>query len=667
MPNQLAFASSPYLLQHKNNPVEWIQWSPEAFEKAATENKLILVSIGYSACHWCHVMEHECFEDEEVAQLMNEHFVCIKVDREERPDVDKYYMEAVQLMSQQGGWPLNCFALPDKKPFFGGTYFPKEKWMGVLRQIVKLKETENKKLVDFAQRISDGIVQNAHYFSQPDASERLTGELVIDAYQKWAKIFDNELGGSKGAPKFPLPSSYLSLLQFGALTQTSHVLEHVELTLQEMARGGLYDQIGGGFTRYSVDDKWKVPHFEKMLYDNAQLIQLYARGFAHFKQEEMADVVRQTIAFCQRELSREDLFLCALDADSEGEEGKYYVWDWDELVQLLDNDFEFARFYYNFNAFGSWEGHYIPLRQMNDADVALHFELSEDEVKRNLSRIKEKLFSARQKRIRPATDDKILCSWNALLVKGLLTSGEQLREPKYVEDGLRTLEKLIGKYTNPDSGEVIRTITNLGPISGFLDDYAQLIDALIIAFETTSTESYLSEAVRLTYGVLDKFYNETSGLFRFSAQKDTLAEQVDCIDDVIPSSNAVMAHNLWRLAEYMGNAHFEKVALLMVENCQQAALESPYNFSHWLSLMTQITFPRRVLVISGKDAEYWKKQIQSRVNFNDTILLLTKESELPIFAHRFSMKVTHTFVCSNKSCSMPITSLAELMIFLDRN
>ncbi len=666
MSNQLAFATSPYLLQHQNNPVDWVQWSPEAFEKAAIENKLVLVSIGYSACHWCHVMEHECFEDEEVARMMNEHFVCIKVDREERPDVDKYYMEAVQLMSQQGGWPLNCFALPNKKPFFGGTYFPKQKWMSVMQQIVKLHHQERDKLIDFSKRIAEGIVQNASYFSQAEAASPLTYELVVDSYQKWARIFDKELGGSKGAPKFPLPASYMSLLQFGALTRTSHVLEHVELTLHEMARGGLYDQIGGGFTRYSVDDRWKVPHFEKMLYDNAQLIQLYAQGFRYFQQPEMAEVVHETIAFCERELGKDNLYMCALDADSEGEEGKYYVWDWDKLVHLLGDDFEFARFYYNFNAFGSWEGHYIPLRQMSDADVALHFDLSDEQVRQNVKSIKQVLFEARQQRIRPGTDTKLLCSWNALMVKGLLTAGEQLEHPEYITRGLKTLDLLLHHYTDNDSGKVIRTYTNLGPVHGFLDDYAQLIDALLMAFETVSHEHYVQEAMRLTYTVLDKFYNEENGLFRFSEQVEELAEQMDCIDDVIPSSNSVMAHNLWRLAEYMGNAYLEKVAERMLENCQLPATESPYNFSNWLHVMTQQILPKRVVVIAGKEAAAWRNELRTRVNWHDTLLVLTRESELPIFAQRFSNEVTRIFVCSNKSCSVPFHSVAEALAHLEK-
>jgi uncharacterized protein len=664
MSNQLALATSPYLLQHKNNPVDWVQWSAEAFEKATAENKLVLVSIGYSACHWCHVMEHECFEDQDVARIMNEHFICIKVDREERPDVDKYYMEAVQLMSQQGGWPLNCFALPNKKPFFGGTYFPKQKWISVMQQIIKLKQNEFDKLIDFSERIAEGISQNVTYFSQADDAQQLSHEMLLSCYQKWAVNFDKELGGSKGAPKFPLPSSYMSLLQFGVLNNTSQLIEHVELTLQEMARGGIYDQIGGGFTRYSVDDRWKVPHFEKMLYDNAQLIQLYAQGYQHFQQREMADIVHETIAFCFRELGKNDLFMCALDADSEGEEGKYYVWDWDDLVQLLGEDFEFARFYYNFNAFGSWEGHYIPLRQMSDADVALHFDISEDDVQKKVTCIKKILFQSRQNRIRPGTDTKVLCSWNALMVKGLLTAGEKLQEPTYIELGLKTLDKLLLQYTENESGKVIRTFTNLGPVYGFLDDYAQLIDGLITAFETVSNDLYLQEAMRLTYTVLDKFYNEKTGLFRYVEQIDELAEQMDCVDDVIPSSNAVMAHNLFRLSEYMGNLHLEKVAKIMLDNCQVPTTQSPYNFSYWLLVMTQQLFHKRVFVIVGKEGAEWRNQLRPFVQWHDTLLLLTKESELPIFAQRFSNEDTRIFVCSNKSCSMPIFSIEAAINYL---
>lgn len=668
MPNELHQASSPYLLQHKNNPVHWVQWSIDAFEKAEKENKLVIVSIGYSACHWCHVMEHECFENEEVAALMNQHFVCIKVDREERPDVDKIYMEAVQLMSQQGGWPLNCFTLPNKQPFFGGTYFPKERWMSVMHQIVKLKENDNEKLIDFANKLTKGIEENLNFYAPEDTHQTFNIEDLMGAYKKWSRNFDSELGGNKGAPKFPLPASISSILEMGILTQDSNLLNHVELTLNEMVRGGIYDQIGGGFTRYSVDDYWKVPHFEKMLYDNAQLIELYAKGYGYFGHLEYKNCVAECVAFVERELSHTNgLFYCALDADSEGVEGKFYIWNWDELVSILKDDFEFAKFYYNFNAFGSWEDHYIPLRQMSDEDVAAHFDLTLDVVQEKVTRIKKILFEKRKSRIRPTTDTKVLCSWNALLVKGLLAAAEHIDEEVYLPKARSLMKTMQHQFIDHDSGKLIRTINNLGPIEGFLDDYSQYIDACITFFEYTSETHFIDEAMQLTYRVLDQFYDINRGLFLFSplSQQENFAVQTDCIDDVIPSSNSVMANCLKKLAEYKAHSHAEEVYLRLIKNLYRQALESPYNFSNWLRIFQREVSPQRTIVTTGLEAINWKKKLVKHKNWSDVLLVSTIESELPIFKGRFSSKQTRTFVCENKTCGLPLEQLEEAISYIN--
>jgi uncharacterized protein YyaL (SSP411 family) len=664
MSNELIQATSPYLLQHKNNPVEWVQWSAGAFEKAEKENKLVIVSIGYSACHWCHVMEHECFENEEVAALMNQHFVCIKVDREERPDVDKVYMEALQLMSQQGGWPLNCFTLPNKQPFFGGTYFPKERWMSVMNQIIKLKENDYDKLVDFATKLTRGIEENLNFYSPEETDQIFTIEDLMGAYKKWSRNFDAELGGNKGAPKFPLPASIISILEMGILTEDTSLLNHVELTLNEMARGGIYDQIGGGFTRYSVDDYWKVPHFEKMLYDNAQLIELYAKGYGYFGHLEYKNCVAECVAFVERELKdSKGLFYCALDADSEGVEGKFYIWHWDELVELLKDDFEFAKFYYNFNAFGSWEEHYIPLRQMSDEAIATHFEMKLEDVQEAVLRIKKTLFELRTKRIRPTTDTKVLCSWNALMVKGLLAAAKHIDEELYLPKARILMKSMQHHFIDNESGKLIRTVNNLGPIEGFLDDYAQYIDACIIFFEFTSETHYLEEAMQLTYRVLDQFYDLKRGLFLFSpiSQQENFALQTDCIDDVIPSSNSVMADCLKKLSEYKGYSHAEDVYSRLTKNLYKQTLDSPYNFSNWLRLFQGEVSSHRTFVITGSEALNWKKALSKHKNWSDILLVSTKDSELPIFKGRFSSQLTRTFVCENKTCGLPLDNLEAVI------
>jgi uncharacterized protein YyaL (SSP411 family) len=354
-PNDLIHESSLYLQQHAHNPVDWKPWSQQAFEQAKQENKLVLVSIGYSACHWCHVMEHECFENEELAAYMNQHFVCIKVDREERPDIDQIYMTAVQLMTQRGGWPLNCFTLPDGRPIYGGTYFPKDQWMNVLKSLVYTQEKDPERVLEYAAQLEEGVAKS-ELIAVPSPVEKWSDEKLHEMLVRWSRSFDSLEGGPTKAPKFPLPNNYLFLLEFARYFQDEKVKNHVELTLDKMLQGGIYDQIGGGFARYSVDMLWKVPHFEKMLYDNGQLIQLYSEAYRFFKKDSYKDLVYQTVAWLQREMQDESgAFYSALDADTEGEEGKFYCWSKEELQQLLDEDFEWVKDYYNVNQRGYWE------------------------------------------------------------------------------------------------------------------------------------------------------------------------------------------------------------------------------------------------------------------------------------------------------------------------
>lgn len=353
--NALINESSPYLLQHAHNPVNWYPWGEEALQKAADENKLIIISIGYSACHWCHMMERESFEDTAVAKVMNDNFVCIKVDREERPDIDQVYMDAVQLMTGRGGWPLNCIALPDGKPFFGGTYFKKDQWVSVLERVVNEFNTNAEEVYEFADRLTSGVQQNELIALNGEAAafEKSTLQTTLE---NWEAQFDKVEGGPNRAPKFPLPNNYLFLMRYASLFNDSEVDAHVELTLDKMARGGIYDQLGGGFARYSTDERWKVPHFEKMLYDNAQLVGLYSEAFTRYGKEDYAQVVRESLAFIERELSdKSGAFYSALDADSEGEEGMYYIWTKEELKSLLGEDFPLFADYFNVNSSGIWE------------------------------------------------------------------------------------------------------------------------------------------------------------------------------------------------------------------------------------------------------------------------------------------------------------------------
>ncbi|MEZ4737829.1 MAG: thioredoxin domain-containing protein [Flavobacteriales bacterium] len=409
--NRLVHESSPYLLQHAHNPVDWYPWGEEAFAKAREENKLLLISIGYSSCHWCHVMERESFENDELAAVMNERFVCIKVDREERPDVDQVYMTAVQLMTGRGGWPLNCFALADGRPVYGGTYFPPQQWEQVLVQLSDTWRQDPQKVSDQAARLHQGIVAQ-NVVELPEAPDAFDAEDLDELVDLWSKGFDNVYGGPDKAPKFPLPNNYQFLLRYAFLTDDAQLKQHVALTLDKMALGGINDQVGGGFARYSTDVLWKAPHFEKMLYDNAQLVSLYSQAYQAFKNPLYKATVERTLAFIEREMtSSEGAFYSALDADTEGEEGLYYVWTKDELQTVLGAEYDLAAAYYNVDAAGLWEhGRYILLRREPDAEFAAEFGISEAELATRIAAINSTLLATREKRERPGLDDKSLTS-----------------------------------------------------------------------------------------------------------------------------------------------------------------------------------------------------------------------------------------------------------------
>ncbi len=472
-PNRLIDETSPYLLQHAFNPVDWHAWNAVTLEKAKIQNKLILVSVGYSACHWCHVMAHESFEDEEVAKIMNENFICIKVDREERPDVDQIYMDAVQLISGRGGWPLNCFALPDGRPFWGGTYFPKEQWKEILNSIIQLYSTQREKLLQQASEITEGIKRND--FINPDAgTSGFDKEMTDDMVQHFSARFDNLEGGSKGAPKFPMPNNLLFLLRYYSQSRKPEFLAHVELTLKKMAAGGIYDQIGGGFARYSVDEHWHIPHFEKMLYDNAQLVSLYSEAYKLTKDEQYKDIIIETLEFVKRELtSPEGGFYSSLDADSEGVEGKYYVWEKNELEDLLGQNAPIIIDYFGIDQDAYWEnGKNVLIKAVTISQLAEKYNKPEEVVRNLISESREKLLSKRSERARPDLDDKILTSWNGLMVKGYVDAYLATGKNEYLECAVKNANFLLKNMNTPNGGLYRSYKEGKSTVIGFLEDYA---------------------------------------------------------------------------------------------------------------------------------------------------------------------------------------------------
>src|SRR6218665_2712871 len=532
--NSLEKETSPYLLQHAHNPVNWFAWGDEALEKAKREDKIILVSVGYSACHWCHVMEHESFEDETVAQLMNDYFVCIKVDREERPDIDQVYMMAVQLMTGHGGWPLNCFALPDGRPIYGGTYFPKQQWMNVLLNLADLYKNEKQKALDYAAQLTEGV-RLAELVKTSEEQHAFSETTLSESYRNWKLRFDDVEGGPNKAPKFPLPNNYQFLLQYGR--NNPGLLQHVNLTLKKMAYGGIYDQLGGGFARYSVDHYWKVPHFEKMLYDNGQLVTLYSEAFTKTKDPLYKQVVYETLAFVARELtSPEGGFYSALDADSEGEEGKFYVWTRQELQSILNEDYAVFADYYNVDGRGLWEHeHNILLRHDDDETIAQRHKISMDELHTLIANSKKQLLAEREKRVRPGLDDKILTSWNALMLKGYVDAYNAFDEQLFLDAAVKNAEFILGKM-HMNNGALNRTYKNgESKINGFLEDYSFVIEGLIALYQATFSEKYLLKAQELMEYCMMHFRDEKSGMFFFTSDTDQalITRKMELSDNVI--------------------------------------------------------------------------------------------------------------------------------------
>ena len=545
--NALISESSPYLLQHAHNPVNWQPWKEETLKQAQEENKLLLISIGYSACHWCHVMEHESFQDVKVAALMNEHFINIKVDREERPDIDQIYMNAIQLMKQGGGWPLNCIALPDGRPVWGGTYFSKDQWVEQVKQVADFYQNNPAVMKDYAQKVTEGI-QQSDLVSFNSQKLDVNWSDLDQTIANWQKQFDHLDGGMDRAPKFPLPNNYLFLMRYAHFKKNKPLHQHVQLTLDKMALGGIYDQIGGGFARYSVDKNWKVPHFEKMLYDNAQLVSLYSEAYLAYKNPLYSKIVEEILDFIHRELSTtEGAFYTALDADSEGQEGKYYTWEKGTLQSLLKSDYELFADYYNLDSKGYWENNqYILLRTESDLAFSKRHCLSIQSLQAKVSAWKHILLKKREERIKPARDEKVLTSWNALMCKAYADAYLSFGKKEYLDRAVDNANFIFKHQVTPTYGLWHSHKDGKSSIEGFLDDYAFCIAAFIRLYEATFEDKWLNKASQLFDYTMRNFKDEESGMFFFTSEKDQplIARKMEIYDSVIPASCSEMAKML---------------------------------------------------------------------------------------------------------------------------
>lgn len=665
--NRLIKESSPYLLQHAHNPVDWYPWNEDAFDKAKKEQKPILVSIGYSACHWCHVMERESFEDPAVAEFMNQHFVNIKVDREERPDVDHIYMDAVQLITGSGGWPLNVFITPDGKPFYGGTYYPPKRafnrasWLEVLQAISSAYKEKREEIEDQANNLTEHL-QNSN------AHGRMEGEFVFDkknmdqAFQNIMQSADKQWGGFGKAPKFPQTFTIRFLLRYAWFTGNKDALAQALLSLDKMIQGGIYDQLGGGFARYSTDTEWLAPHFEKMLYDNALLVGVLSEAFQMTRKKEYKDTIDQTLEFIERELMhKKGGFFSALDADSEGIEGKFYVWDYDEISQLLGRDSILFSNYYNVSKEGNWEGKNILHTKMFLKEFAAQEKLKEEELKKNLYEWKRILLRHRNKRIRPSLDDKLLLSWNALMNTAYCKAYSATGNPHYKEIAISNMHFMLSAFSNGQNKFFHSWKNGKSKHLAFLDDYSFLISSLIDLSEISADNSWLTKAAELADYVIENFSDPGSSLFFYTqvSQTDVLLRKKEVYDSAIPSGNSVMAYNFYRLGILFEKKEWSEKALQMQSSFGEKAIKYPTSFGVWLSSTFQLTFGTDEIALIGPEYLSYLQKLLALYLPHSLLMASPVENEFPLIKGKIINSHTLIYLCKNYACQMPVDSIEE--------
>ena len=661
--NALINESSPYLLQHAYNPVNWNPWGEVALDQAKKEDKLMVISIGYAACHWCHVMEHESFEDSLIAVKMNSNYVSIKVDREERPDIDAIYMDAAQLMNGSGGWPLNIIALPDGRPVFAGTYFPRDNWEKVLDYFADLYVKDKQKMVTQAEQLTEGISQvEMPVFNESGSNfDQTTFETL---FANSVSDIDMKYGGREGAPKFPMPAIYEFLLTYDYFKKNDQAKEILKVTLDNMAFGGIYDQAGGGFARYSTDKTWTVPHFEKMLYDNAQLVSLYSHAYQYYQDPEYARIVKETLTFVERELmDKSGGFYSSLDADSEGEEGKFYVWTEGEIDAALGEDAKVFKAYYGVSHKGNFEEKNILTKVMSVPELAVKFKLAEKDVLAIINKGKKQLMDIRAKRVRPPLDDKVLTSWNGLMITGYLDAYFALGDKDYLDKAVKC-GNFILKNQIQKSGKINRNyMGGKSSISGFLDDYSHTILAFVKLYEATFDESWLYKAKDLKEYVVKHFSDEETKMFFYTSDEDPelIARKMELTDNVIPGSNSSMAHALFLLGQYFFDEEVIARANQMFANVESDVIENPYFYSNWARLYSLMGNRYFEVAVVGADAQQKKLALAAKFIPNKILMGGKNEGTLELLEGKLNKGNTMIYVCENKSCQLPVTEADQAM------
>ncbi|MEZ4958814.1 MAG: thioredoxin domain-containing protein [Saprospiraceae bacterium] len=681
--NHLQHETSPYLLQHAHNPVDWYAWKPEAFEKAQKEDKPILVSIGYSTCHWCHVMERESFEDKEIATYMNDNFVCIKVDREERPDVDQIYMEACQVMTGGGGWPLNCFLTPDKKPFFAGTYYPpmpaynRPSWLQVLMNISHAYQTKRETVEEQAARLTEIIQNSGDTFTGNNLQVVREGNpfhpaMLQHIFSALERNFDNNNGGFGGAPKFPGTMVLEYLLGYHYHFGEEKALDHVLLSLDKMAMGGIYDQLGGGFSRYATDAKWMVPHFEKMLYDNALLVGVLADAYKLTKKALYQETIEETLEWVRREMtSSEGGFYSAQDADSEGVEGKYYVWEKGEVEEVLGKEASLFCEFYGVTEEGNWEGKSILWREWAFEAFANKKEFDVADLKRRLADSRLKLFVSRDKRIHPGLDDKILLDWNALMASAHAAAYAAVGKEAYREVAVRNIQFILEKMVQPDGISLYHTYKNgAAQYDGFLDDYAFLIDALISVYSITFDTDYLLQAGRYTEFVLQHFLDEEDKMFYFTSSKqlDVPVRKKDLYDSATPSGNSTMVRNLHRLGILLEKGPYRALASEMLLKMKASIERYPSSFGHWSCTLADEVFGIPEIAVLGDRALDMAVGLNKEFLPEKVLMASSREdASFPLLAGKENGNHTLIYVCQNYACQQPVETIEAFKQLLEES
>jgi uncharacterized protein YyaL (SSP411 family) len=688
--NKLINEKSPYLIQHAYNPVEWYPWGEEAFKKASEENKPIFLSIGYSTCHWCHVMAHESFEDSEVAEILNEMFVSIKVDREERPDIDKIYMNVCQMLTGSGGWPLTIIMTPEKKPFFAGTYFPKTNRFGriglidLILRIKKLWDTERDKIFSSAEKITLSL-QN---LTEETPGELLGIKTLKKAYTQLASQFDPKNGGFGNRPKFPTPHNLIFLLRYWKRTNEEKVLSIVEKTLSEMRKGGMFDHIGFGFHRYSTDSHWLVPHFEKMMYDQALLVMAYVEAYQATQKEEYAQTAREILMYVLRDMvSPEGGFYSAEDADSEGEEGKFYVWSLDEMKEVLnDDELKITKEVFDISKDGNYldeskrvkTGKNILHLKRSMKELVKDLRLNEQELKNKIEMIRTKLFKERLNRVPPLKDDKILTDWNGLVIASLAKSSQTFSDPLYINAAKRAADFVLSNLRASNGRLLHRYRDGRAEIGAYLSDYAFFIWGLIELYEATFENKFLKLAIELNNDLIDNYWDKNIGGFYFTSNdgEELLTRPKETYDGAIPSGNSIALQNLLRLSYITGDHTLEEKAEILIRVFAEKIESNPIAYTQFMVAVDFAVGPSYSLVIAGepkaKDTLQMLKQLNDNYSPNKVMIYRSTETYPPEidkysnFIEWFEKVngLATAYVCINKTCKPPTNDPEKVLEYL---